>query len=155
MFDIFGSPDHFTETGADTSITAPIKVAPIKSIFRIVVLLESHVNNDDILVGSLAPMTPDTNSGGIDMASDNGMIGVPVTAVSRVAVARRPITIAVSRVTVAITITIGRGVTVAGPITIAVSWVAITIAVSWVAIAVSRVAITIAISRVAIAVTVG
>jgi hypothetical protein len=39
MFDIFGSPDHFTETGVDTSITAPIKVAPIKSIFRIVVLL--------------------------------------------------------------------------------------------------------------------
>jgi hypothetical protein len=34
MFDIFGS-----ETGVDTSITAPIKVAPIKSIFRIVVLL--------------------------------------------------------------------------------------------------------------------
>ena len=39
MFDIFGSPDHFTETGVDTSIAAPIKVAPIKSIFRIVVLL--------------------------------------------------------------------------------------------------------------------
>jgi hypothetical protein len=159
MFDIFGSPDHLTETGVATSTTVPIKVAPIKSIFRIVVLLESHGNNDDILVGCLAPMTPDTNSGGIDMASDNGMIGVPVTAVSRVAVARRPITIAVSRVTVAmvgpITIAIGRGVTVAGPITIAVSWVAITIAISRVTIAVSWVAITIAISRVAIAVTVG
>jgi hypothetical protein len=39
MFDIFGSPDHLTETGVATSTTAPIKVAPIKSIFRIVVLL--------------------------------------------------------------------------------------------------------------------
>jgi len=39
MFDIFGSPDHWTETGVATSTTAPIKVAPIKSIFCIVVLL--------------------------------------------------------------------------------------------------------------------
>jgi uncharacterized NAD(P)/FAD-binding protein YdhS len=85
-------------------------------------------------------MTPDTNSGGIDMASDNGAIGVPVTPVSRGAVAG-PITRA-----------IGRGVTVAGPITIAVSRVAITIA-GPITIAVSWVAITI--SRVAIAVTVG
>ena len=38
MLDISGSPDHWTETGVDTSTTAPIKVAPIKSIFRIVVL---------------------------------------------------------------------------------------------------------------------
>jgi hypothetical protein len=40
MFDIFGSPpDHWTETGVATNTTAPIKVAPIKSIFCIVVLL--------------------------------------------------------------------------------------------------------------------
>ena len=75
------------------------------------------ISNDDALVGSLAPMTPDTNSGGIDMASDNGVISVPVTPVSRVAVAG-PITIAVSRVAVAGSITraIGRGVAVTGPI---------------------------------------
>jgi hypothetical protein len=35
MLDISGSPDHSTETGVATSTTAPIKVAPIKSIFRI------------------------------------------------------------------------------------------------------------------------
>jgi hypothetical protein len=29
-------PDHLSETGEAVSITAPIKVAPIKSIFRIV-----------------------------------------------------------------------------------------------------------------------
>jgi hypothetical protein len=40
-------------------------------------------------------MMPDPNSGGIDMASDNGVIGVPVTPVNRVAVAG-PIAIAVS-----------------------------------------------------------
>jgi hypothetical protein len=40
MLDISGSPDHLTETGVATSTTAPIKVAPIKSIFRIVVLLK-------------------------------------------------------------------------------------------------------------------
>jgi hypothetical protein len=39
MFDIFGSPDHLTETGVATNTTAPIKVAPIKNIFCIVVLL--------------------------------------------------------------------------------------------------------------------
>jgi hypothetical protein len=39
MLDISGSPDHLTETGVATSTTAPIKVAPIKSIFCIVVLL--------------------------------------------------------------------------------------------------------------------
>jgi hypothetical protein len=39
MLDISGSPDHLTETGVATSTTAPIKVAPIKSIFSIVVLL--------------------------------------------------------------------------------------------------------------------
>ena len=81
-------------------------------------------------------MTPDTNSGGIDMASDNGVIGVSVTPVSR----------AIGR-----SVTV-RGVAVTGPITIAVSRVAITIAGS-ITIAVSWVAITI--SRVAIAVTVG
>jgi hypothetical protein len=32
-------PDHWTETGVVANITAPIKAAPIKSIFRIVVLL--------------------------------------------------------------------------------------------------------------------
>jgi hypothetical protein len=35
MFDIAVS-DHLSETGEVVSITAPIKVAPIKSIFRIV-----------------------------------------------------------------------------------------------------------------------
>jgi hypothetical protein len=39
MLDISGSPDHLTETGVATSTTAPIKVAPIKSIFRMVVFL--------------------------------------------------------------------------------------------------------------------
>jgi hypothetical protein len=41
MFDIAdeGISDHLSETGEAVSITAPIKVAPIKSIFRIVVLL--------------------------------------------------------------------------------------------------------------------
>jgi hypothetical protein len=34
-----GSPDHLTETGVVANSTAPTKVAPIKSIFRIVVLL--------------------------------------------------------------------------------------------------------------------
>jgi hypothetical protein len=38
MFDIadHGISDHLSETGEVVSITAPIKVAPIKSIFRIV-----------------------------------------------------------------------------------------------------------------------
>jgi hypothetical protein len=31
-----GSPDHLTETGVVANSTAPTKVAPIKSIFRIV-----------------------------------------------------------------------------------------------------------------------
>jgi hypothetical protein len=61
-------------------------------------------------------MMPDPNSGGIDMASDNGVIGVPVTPVSWVAVAG-PIAVSRVNVTIAgpITVTIGRGVTVAGP----------------------------------------
>jgi hypothetical protein len=45
MVDIFGSPDHLTETGVATSTTAPIKVAPIKSIFRIVVLLNKDTRH--------------------------------------------------------------------------------------------------------------
>jgi hypothetical protein len=64
----------------------------------------------------------DTGSSGIDMASDNGVIGSSVSPVSR------------------------RAVT--GPISIAISRIAITIA----AVAVSRVAIPIAISRVAVTV---
>jgi hypothetical protein len=41
MFDIpaHGIVENFTETGVVASTTAPIKVAPIKSIFRIVVHL--------------------------------------------------------------------------------------------------------------------
>jgi hypothetical protein len=56
MFDIFGSPDHFTETGVDTSIAAPIKVAPIKNIFRIVVLLNKDTRlilNHSASIGTL------------------------------------------------------------------------------------------------------
>jgi hypothetical protein len=37
-----GVSDHLSETGEVVSITAPIKVAPIKSIFRIVVLLSAR-----------------------------------------------------------------------------------------------------------------
>jgi hypothetical protein len=50
MLDISGSPDHLTETGVATSTAAPIKVAPIKSIFSIVVLL----NKDTRLIKSHA-----------------------------------------------------------------------------------------------------
>jgi hypothetical protein len=86
-------------------------------------------------------MTPDTNSGGIDMASDNGVIGVPVTRVSR-AIGRSvtvrgvavtgPITRAISRgvaVTGPITRAISRGVAVTGPITIAISGIAVAVTV--------------------------
>jgi hypothetical protein len=105
-------------------------------------------------------MTPDTNadkgitpdSGGIDMASDNGVIGVPraigrsvtvwgvavtgpITRAIRTVAITGPITIAIGRgVPVASPITVGR-VAITGPITIAVGRVAITI--SWVAIAVT------------------
>jgi hypothetical protein len=48
--------------------------------------------------GSVAPMAPDPNSGGIDRASDNGVISVAVT---RVAVAG-PISGAVSRIAVTV-----------------------------------------------------
>ena len=65
---------------------------------------EGHNNNDDALVGFLVriTITPDTISGSIDMAADIRVIGVSVTAVSRVAVSG-PITRAVSRVAVAVT----------------------------------------------------
>jgi hypothetical protein len=70
---------------------------------------KSRHKKDDTLVGSLvAPVTADGMIG-VDMAADNGVIGVSVTAVIA-----GPITIAISR-----------GVTV----TIAVSGVAVTIAV--------------------------
>ena len=65
-------------------------------------------------------ITMDAGSSGIDMAADNGVIGSSVSPVSRIAVTR-PVTIAISRV--AIAVAIGRGISV----TIAISGVAITI----------------------------
>src|SRR6516225_4168513 len=56
MLDISGSPDHLTETGVATSTTAPIKVAPIKSIFSIVVLLNKDTRlilNHSSSIGTL------------------------------------------------------------------------------------------------------
>jgi hypothetical protein len=86
------------------------------------------------LVGFSASITimtimSDTNGGGIDMASDNGVIGVSGAPVSRGGVAG-PITITVSRVALAGPIAVGRGVAVRSvaetcPITIAVSRVAV------------------------------
>jgi len=86
-------------------------------------------------------------SGGIDMASENGVIeGVSVTPVNRRTVAG-PVTIAVSWVAIAV----GRSVTVRGvPETSP-----ITVAVGRVAVALSRIAVAITVSRVAVAVTVG
>ena len=55
MFD-HSIPDRCTETGVVASITAPIKVAPIKSIFRIVVLLNKNTRlilNHSASIGTL------------------------------------------------------------------------------------------------------
>ena len=84
---------------------------------------DSRHNNDDAFVGFLvAPVTPDTHSGGIDMA-DSGVIGVSVTAV-----------IAISRVAVTVTgIAIGRSVSV----TIAVSGIAIAVAIIRITVAIT------------------
>jgi hypothetical protein len=106
------------------------------------------------LPGSVTPMTPDGDSGGIERASDNWVVSIAVArgavagpisgAVSRIAVAgpgsvsriavAGPIPVTVSRVAIsgAITIAIGRGVTVTGSIAIAVSRIAVAItAVVW------------------------
>src|SRR5215472_11916510 len=75
----------------------------------------------------VAPMTPDNGAIRVDMAADNGVIGGSVTAVIA-----GPITIAISRVAIAVR-GIGRGVSV----TIAVSGIAVTIAVIRITVAVA------------------
>src|SRR5215469_15766132 len=75
---------------------------------------ESRHNKDDGLVGSLvAPVTPDGMIG-VDMAADNGVIGVSVTAVIA-----GPITIAISRVAIAVS-----------GVAVAIAVIRITVAVS-------------------------
>jgi hypothetical protein len=59
-------------------------------------------------------ITMDTDSGGVEMASDNGAIGSSVSPVSRIAVTG-PISIAISRIAIT------------GPVATAIGWVAITI----------------------------
>jgi hypothetical protein len=85
---------------------------------------------------------PDAMNGGIDMVADNRVIGV--SPVSRLTVTG-PIS-----VTGPITRAIGRGVAVAGTISVAISWVTVAGPIS---IAVCRIAV--AICRIAVAITVG
>jgi hypothetical protein len=81
-------------------------------------------------------ITVDTDSSGVEMASDNGAIGSSVSPVSRIAVTGA---ISISRIAVTspISIAISR-IAITGPVAIAISWVAISIPV-----AVGRVAPTI------------
>jgi hypothetical protein len=83
-------------------------------------------------------ITMDTDSSGVEMASDNGAIGSSVSPVNRIAVTG-PISIAISRIAVTSPISIARSrIAITSPVAIPISWVAISIP-----IAVGRVAPTI------------